>query len=96
MLITEEYRRLMYFGQLPDRFRAGDYFIDEDEEAILKEFVDNFYTSVENNGCVTLEDFTEFMDFLDLLRDADTDEVQNVVTWAFVKRAKLQKRSAWK
>ncbi len=77
---------------LPERFRAGDYVIYEDEEKTLREFVDSFYASVEKNGCVTLEDFTEFMDFLDLLRDADTEEVQFILTGAFVKSAKIRSR----
>ena len=64
MKLSEEYERLMLYSELPERFRAGDFGLLEDEAATPRDFVDSFYTSVEENGCVTLEDFTEFMDFL--------------------------------
>ena len=38
--------------------------------------MDSFYASVEENGCVTLEDFTEFMDFLAVIRDTDSEAVR--------------------
>ena len=90
MIVTEDYIRLMTYYELPERFRAGDFGLLEEEVAILREFVDNFYESVENNGCVTLEDFTEFMGFLYVLMDADSQEVQRILTGAFARSAKIQ------
>lgn len=92
MVITKEYIQLMTDYRLPERFRAGDFALFEDEEAILREFVDNFYASVESNGCVTLEDFTEFMDFLSVLWGADSDEVQNILMAAFMKSAEIRNK----
>ena len=60
--------------------------------ATLREFVDSFYASVEDNGCVTLEDFTEFMDFLAVIRDADSDAVQNIIAEVFMKSAEIRNR----
>ena len=74
----------MFYNELPERFRAGDFGLLEDEIATLRGFVDSFYASVEENGCVTLEDFTEFMDFLAVIRDADSDAVQNIIAEVFV------------
>ena len=90
MVITKEYIQLMTDYELPERFRAGDFGLFEDEAAILREFVDNFYASVEGNGCVTLEDFTEFMDFLCVLWGADSDVVQNILMSAFMKSAEIR------
>ena len=84
MIVSEEYKRLMLYYELPERFRAGDFGLLEEEIATLKDFVHNFYASVEDNGCVTLEDFTEFMDFLAVIRDADSDAVQNIIAEVFV------------
>ncbi len=75
MIISEDYNRLMYYDELPERFRAGDFGLLEEEIETLREFVDSFYASVERNGCVTLEDFTVFMDFLCIVKDADNEEV---------------------
>jgi hypothetical protein len=30
MIISEEYKRLMYYDELPERFRAGDFGLLED------------------------------------------------------------------
>ena len=92
MKITEEYRELMQYNELPERFRAGDFGITEQEEAILKEFVDNFYDSVNRNGYVDLEDFTEFMAFLDLLRHANTDAIENILAESSIKSAEIWNR----
>lgn len=64
----------------------------EEEIAVLREFVDSFYASVESNGCVTLEDFTEFMDFLCVIRAADSEAVQNIIAEVFVKSAEIRNR----
>ena len=90
MLISKEYTQLMESPDLTDRFRAGDYYIDEEEQAILKDFIDSFYVSVKQNGCVPLNDFFEFMDLLDFIRDGDTDEVQYLADYAFVESCKLR------
>ncbi len=90
MKISEEYERLMHYSELPERFRAGDFGLLEEEIATLREFVDSFYASVKDNGCVTLEDFTELMDFLAVIRDADSDAVQNIITEAFMKSAEIR------
>lgn len=92
MIISEEYNRLMEYSELPERFRAGDFGLFEEEIATLREFVDNFYASVESNGCVTLEDFTEFMDFLCVIRDADSEAVQNIIATAFMKSAEIRNK----
>ena len=60
----------------------------------LKEFVNNFYSAVESNGCVTLEDFTAFMDFLCIVKDADNEDVQNLIARAFMKSAEIRNRLA--
>ena len=90
MVITDEYIELMNCNNLPERFRAGDFGLLEEESATLQEFVDNFYESVEDNGHVTLEDFTEFMGFLFVLMDADSQEVQRILTGTFARSAKIQ------
>ena len=92
MIISEEYKKLMFYSELPERFRAGDFGLLEDEIATLKGFVDSFYASVEDNGCVTLEDFTEFMDFLAVIRDADSEAVRNIMAEVFMKSAEIRNR----
>ena len=92
MIISKEYERLMSYDELPERFRAGDFGLFEDEIATLKGFVDSFYASVEDNGCVTLEDFTEFMDFLAVIRDADSAAVRNIIAEEFMKSADIRNR----
>ncbi len=92
MIISKEYERLMYYDELPERFRAGDFGLFEDEIATLKGFVDSFYASVEENGYVTLKDFTEFMDFLAVIRDASSDVVQNIIAEVFMKSAEIRNR----
>ena len=92
MIISEEYKKLMFYAELPERFRAGDFGLLEDEMATLRGFVDSFYASVEDNGCVTLEDFTEFMDFLFVIWDADSDAVRNIITEVFMKSAQIRNR----
>ena len=90
MIITKEYTELMEHCALPERFRAGDFALFEREEKTLREFVDNFYAAAEKNGYVDLWDFTEFMAFLDILWGADEENVQNIVTEAFIKSARMQ------
>ena len=90
MIVTEDYIRLMTYYELPERFRAGDFGLLEEELATLSEFVDNFYASVESNGCVTLEDFTEFMDFMCVVHEADSEAVQLILTRAFMKSAEIR------
>ena len=92
MKISEEYERLMLYYELPERFRAGDFGLLEEEAATLRDFVDSFYASVEENGCVTLEDFTEFMDFLCVLWNADSETVRNIIAEAFMKSAGIRNR----
>ena len=92
MIKPEGYERLMFYNELPERFRAGDFGLLEEETAILRGFVENFYASVEQNGCVTLEDFTEFMDFLAVIRDADSNAVQNIIAEAFMKSAEIRNK----
>ena len=92
MIVSKEYERLMLYYELPERFRAGDFGLLEEEIATLRDFVDGFYASVEDNGCVTLEDFTEFMDFLAVIRDADSDAVQNIIAEVFMKSAEIRNR----
>ena len=89
MRLSKEYGRLMDCACLPERFRAGDYFLDGEEKAVLKDFIDGFYDSVKENGCVPLDDFFEFMDFLDLIWCGDTEEVTEVAAYAFLNSAKL-------
>ena len=90
MRISEEYRRLMNSAALPERFRAGDYSLDEEEKAVLMDFVDSFYASVKENDGVPLEDFLEFMDFLDVIWCGDTEEVTEVAAYACLNSAKLR------
>ena len=90
MEIPKEYDRLMY--EVAENFRAGNFALFEWELETLKEFVDNFYSSVERNGCVTLEDFTVFMDFLCVIKDADNEEVQNLIARAFMKSAEIRNK----
>ena len=85
MIITKDYRRVMDTGDLPERFHSGDFGIFEFEVDTLKEFVDNFYEAAEANGSVDLDDFTEFMDFLQVLWPADTEAVDKILMHAFVK-----------
>ena len=59
---------------------------------IPEEFVNNFYSAVESNGCVTLEDFTVFMDFLCVVKDADNEAVQNLIARAFMKSAEIRNK----
>ena len=90
MLIPKEYDSLMY--DVAERFRAGSFALFEWELETLKEFVNNFYSAVESNGCVTLEDFTVFMDFLCIVKDADNEDVQNLIARAFMKSAEIRNR----
>ena len=90
MILPEEYDSLMY--DLVGRFRAGDFGLFEWELDTLKEFVNNFYSAVERNGCVTLEDFTVFMDFLWEVKDADNENVQNLIVDAFMKSAQIRNK----
>ena len=92
MKVSEEYERLMLYHELPERFRAGDFGLLEEEIATLRDFVDSFYASVEANGCVTLEDFTEFMDLLAMIRDADSEAVRNIIAEVFMKSAEIRNR----
>jgi hypothetical protein len=90
MIIPEEYDNLMY--DVAERFRAGNFALFEWELETLEEFVNNFYSAVERNGCVTLEDFTVFMDFLCIIKNADNEGVQNLIARAFMKSAEIRNR----
>ena len=90
MRISKEYRQLMDSACLPERFRAGDYSLDEEEKDILMDFIDSFYASVKENDGVPLDDFLEFMDFLDVIWCGDTEEVTEVAAYACLNRAKLR------
>lgn len=94
MIKPEEYDSLMY--DVAERFRAGSFVLFEWELETLEEFVNNFYASVERNGCVTLEDFTEFMDFLCIIKDADNEDVQNMIARAFMRSAKIRNKLSGK
>ena len=59
---------------------------------IPEEFVNNFYSAVESNECVTLEDFTVFMDFLCVVKDADNEAVQNLIARAFMKSTEIRNK----
>ena len=90
MIIPKKYDSLMY--DIAERFRAGSFALFEWELETVKEFVNNFYSAVESNGCVTLEDFTVFMDFLCIVKDADNEDVQNLIARAFMKSAEIRNR----
>ena len=90
MMISKEYEQLMSSPDLTDRFRAGDYSLYGDERAVLEGFIDSFYGSVKQSGYVPMDDFFAFMDLLDLIKDGDTDEVQDLTAYAFVECAKLR------
>ena len=90
MIIPKEYDNLMC--EVTESFRAGSFGLFEWELATLEEFVNNFYSAVERNGCVTLEDFTVFMDFLCVIKDADNEEVQNLIARAFMKSAEIRNK----
>ena len=94
MIIPKEYDSLMY--DIAERFRAGSFALFEWELETLKEFVNNFYSSVERNGCVTLEDFTVFMDFLCIVKDADNEDIQNLIAGAFMKSAEIRNKLSYK
>ena len=83
MIITEEYRQLMEYSGLPERFQAGAFGLFDFEEKILREFVDHFYEAAEKNGTVALGDFEEFMAFLWTLSPAESDQVQNLPAYAY-------------
>ena len=70
--------------------------IIEWELETLEEFVNNFYSAVEGNGCVTLEDFTVFMDFLCIVKDADNEDIQNLIAGAFMKSAEIRNKLSYK
>lgn len=90
MIIPEEYDSLMY--DIVERFKAGSFGLFEWELEMLKEFVNNFYSSVEQNECVTFEDFTMFMDFLCVIKDADNEGIQNLIAEAFMKSTEIRNR----
>ena len=90
MIIPKEYDSLMC--EVAENFRAGSFALCEWELETLKEFVNNFYSSVERNGCVTLEDLTVFMDFLCVVKDADNEDVQNLIAEAFRKSAEIRNK----
>ena len=94
MTIPKDYNSLMY--EVAENFRAGSFNLFEWELETLKEFVNNFYSSVERNGCVTLEDFTVFMDFLCIVKDADNEDIQNLIAGAFMKSAEIRNKLSYK
>ena len=78
--------------EVAESFRAGSFALFEWELETLKELVNNFYSSVERNGCVTLEDFTVFMDFLCVVKDADNEDVQDLIAEEFMKSAEIRNK----
>ena len=93
MKISEEYEQLMHYSELPERFRAGDFGLLEDEIKTLRGFVDSFYEEVERLGYVALEDFTELMDFIAVLyHGADSEAVDLTLIHAFMKSAEIRNR----
>ena len=91
MKISEEYEQLMQYDELPERFRAGDFGLLEDEIKTLREFVDSFYEEVERLGYVALEDFTELMDFIAVLyHGAESEAVDLTLIHAFMKSAEIR------
>ena len=94
MIIPKDYDSLMY--EVAENFRAGSFALFEWELGTLEEFVNNFYSSVERNGCVTLEDFTVFMDFLCIVKDADNEDIQNLIAGAFMKSAEIRNKLSYK
>ena len=89
MRISEVYEELMEYNNLPERFRRGDFDLLQEESQTLREFIDDFFDAAEKNGNVSLEDFVEFMGFLQTLWDVDSEEVKNILTIAFMKSAKM-------
>ena len=89
MRIPEVYEELMEYNNLPERFRRGDFDLLQEESQTLREFIDDFFDAAEKNGNVSLEDFVEFMGFLQTLWDVDSEEVKNILTTAFMKSAKM-------
>ena len=89
MVLSEAYRELMQYYNLPERFRAGDFVLTEEEAEILREFVDGFYDSAEKNGYVSLGELTEFMSLLEVLCGADSEEVRAVLAGAFLRSGTL-------
>ena len=56
MRIPKEYDSLMY--EVAENFRAGNFALFEWELETLEEFVNNFYSAVERNGCVKSSNVT--------------------------------------
>ena len=45
---------------------------------------------------MTLEDFTVFMDFLCIVKDADNEDIQNLIAGAFMKSAEIRNKLSYK
>ena len=90
MNVSNEYKKLLYESDVGERFRSGDFSIDEDEKRILNEFVDDFFKSVTDSRQVTLEEFTDLMELMDISYNADDDDVKDIIVKIFIKSAEIQ------
>ncbi len=89
MTISEDFRELMEHYNLPERLRAGDFVLFDYEKEILKKYIDDFYEMIERDGSVSLEDFTYFMDFLQVFMDTEGDAGE-ILSYACIKSNKLR------
>ena len=90
MIVSDRYEECA--ENLAEQFRAGSFNIFDDEKEILREFVDNFYDSIEKNGYVSLDEFTKFVDFMALIKDVDSDPVENLAMYVFMRSASIRNR----
>lgn len=90
MEISEKYRNLMHYSTLPERFRAGSFALFEEEEKIIKDFIDEFFKSLNKNKFVSIEEFTGLMDFLDISSNANTKKIRDMVTEVFIKSSEIE------
>lgn len=89
MTVTKDFEELMHYNNLPERLRAGDFVLFDYEKDILKEYIDDFYEMIEKDKAVSLEDFTAFMDFLQLFMDTE-DDARDMLSYACVKSNKIR------
>ena len=91
MIISDDLRELMQHYSLPERLRAGDFALFDHEKEILRNYIDDFYEMLEIDGTVSLEDFTYFMDFLQLFMDTE-DDAGEILSYACIKSNKMRSR----
>ncbi len=89
MTVTKDFEELMHYNNLPERLRAGDFSLFEYEKDILRKYIDDFYEVIEKDKSVSLEDFTAFMDFLQLFMDAE-DAARDILSYACIKSNKIR------